>query len=223
MGKGKERKKLEQIFATNNNSPLSLRCAAAEYEFAYDAPIGFPKHIGKQHLWAVPTLHAPSARQHSSSGSSSSNSLQMRIKFPCWSIGEPGIEWELLCMAGVGRGGWRMCYLLFLLPSWQISDRVQQTERQRERECAERVAHPGNLQRKLSTLPIVCLGASDAYHRHHKTIFYAACFGLEITPKWREERAKIAGNREQEMEEERREPEVWAALPQMLLKQNTAK
>lgn len=108
MGKGKERKKLEQIFATNNNSPLSLRCAAAEYEFAYDAPIGFPKHIGKQHLWAVPTLHAPSARQHGSSSSSGSNSLQMRIKFPCWSIAEPGIEWELLCMAGVGRGGWRM-------------------------------------------------------------------------------------------------------------------
>lgn len=77
-------------------------------------------------------------------------------------------------------------------------------ERQRERERRrKRVAHPGNLQRKLSTLLIVCLGASDAYHRHHKTIFYAACFGLEITPKETAERARIAANGEEEMKEEK--------------------
>lgn len=134
----------------------------------------------------------------------SSNSLQMRIKFPCWSIAEPGIEWETTLHGRRwwwrGDGGCATCYLLLpfpllLLPSWQFADRVQQRRK--------RVAHPGNLQRKLSTVPIVCLGPSDAYHRHHKTIFYAACFGLEITPKGTAERARIAAYREEEMKEEK--------------------
>lgn len=106
------------------------------------------------------------------------------------------------------EGRWRMCYLLpaaaVAVATLVTVCRQGATEREREGEKRRRrVAHPGNLQRKLSTVPIVCLGASDAYHRHHKTIFYAACFGLEITPKGTAERARIAANGEEEMKEEK--------------------